>query len=76
MQFMRLKKSSSHGLAEVYAPADPRAFISRVLDLIQTMATGKTPEHVVLEVLHEVDRWEVAGPDADEFWEKLERATS
>ena len=70
MQFLRLKNSTDHGLAEAYAPADPRALISGILDIIQSLPVVGH-EQVLLRIVHEVDRWEVVGLDADKAYAEI-----
>jgi hypothetical protein len=70
MKFMRLKNSGGHGLAEEYAEADPRALVSGLLDIVQALPVAG-PNKTVIRIMHEVDRWEAVGPDADKEYASL-----
>jgi len=72
MQFMRLKNGLSHrGPIDTYENANPRAALATVLDIIgKLMDAG--PDLTVLRVIHEVNKWEVVGPDADKEYAKLD----
>ena len=71
MQFMRSNPAASvHQLAESFTNVDPRALVAVLLDIITRAPEAGMPL-TVLRIVHEVDKWEIVGPDADRAYAEI-----